>query len=173
MIPDFNTYIKESVWGDIRKRADGKELRREDDVDLMDQDRLWYYLRDNLYKTTSSVYDIRFFTFPYVSILVPISINGMWNSSSVSYLGIEGFDDPKGKVVTLDNRSVNRLPEGVYDQIKDNYSVKQIKETSRRQAHIKIYPKDGSPVTNTFYIEVIDFLLDNIRDGYNRLVIKK
>ena len=173
MIPDFNTYIKESVWGDIRKRADGKELRREDDVDLMDQDRLWDYLRDDLYKTTSSVYDIRFFTFPYDYILVPISINAMWNSSSVSYVGLEGFNDTKGKVVTIDYRSLNRFPDGVLEKLEEMYSVKHVRETSKKQGHIQITPKDGSPVTNTFYIEVIDFLLDNIRDDYNRLVIKK
>ena len=32
MIPDFNTYLKESVWGDIRKKSLGKEEREENHI---------------------------------------------------------------------------------------------------------------------------------------------
>ena len=30
MIPNFSTYLKESVWGDIRKKSLGQEERIED-----------------------------------------------------------------------------------------------------------------------------------------------
>ena len=32
MIPDFKTYIEESVWSDIQKRSMGKQVRKEDDL---------------------------------------------------------------------------------------------------------------------------------------------
>ena len=32
MIPDFKTYLKESVWSDIHRRSNGTQERKEDDV---------------------------------------------------------------------------------------------------------------------------------------------
>ena len=46
MIPNFNTYIKESVWGDIRKQGLGTEVKAEDDVNILSQDNLFEYLKD-------------------------------------------------------------------------------------------------------------------------------
>ncbi len=37
---DFN----ESFWGDVHKRSRGDEIRKEDDVDLMDEGNFWHYL---------------------------------------------------------------------------------------------------------------------------------
>ena len=171
-IKTFKEFIRESLWSDLQNKSLGQSVRREDDVDGMDKDRFWDYLRETLYKTTSSTYDIKLYTLPYDSILVPISINGMWRSSSVSYLALEGFNDTEGMVVTLDERSWWRLPPYMDEKIREKYFVKYVAETSKRQAYKKIFPKDKRPVTNSFFIEVIDFLLDNIKDGYNALVKK-
>ena len=32
MIPDFNTYIKESIWSDIQDRSAGETMRKEDEI---------------------------------------------------------------------------------------------------------------------------------------------
>ena len=32
MIPDFKTFIKESIWSDIQDRSSGEVMRKEDDV---------------------------------------------------------------------------------------------------------------------------------------------
>ena len=34
MIPDFNTYIGESVWADIHRRSNGEQIRKEDESEL-------------------------------------------------------------------------------------------------------------------------------------------
>ena len=47
MIPDFKTYIGESVWTDIQKRSSGDDIRREDDVNHMDFDTFADYIKDN------------------------------------------------------------------------------------------------------------------------------
>lgn len=164
--------ITESVWADIHRRSNGTQVRKEDDINGMDPDRFWDYLRLDLYKTTTSMYEIRFYTIPYDSIMIPISINSMHSSSSVTYVALEGFNDPKGMVVTMDNRSIHRLPDDVSETLDKMYSIGYVRETSKRQGHIIIKPKDGSPVTNTFFIEVVDFLLDNIKDSFNPLVKK-
>ena len=47
MIPKFNTYLKESVWGEMRKKSLGQEVRREDFVNTFTKDQFYEYLVDN------------------------------------------------------------------------------------------------------------------------------
>lgn len=49
MIPNFKTYIKESVWGDLHGRGIG-ELEREEDkgrINLLDKDEFFKYIKSN------------------------------------------------------------------------------------------------------------------------------
>ena len=34
MIPDFKTFIKESIWSDMQDRSSGQEIRKEDDNNI-------------------------------------------------------------------------------------------------------------------------------------------
>ena len=52
MIPDFKTYIGESVWTDMQKRSSGEDIRQEDDIDLLDIDGLYDYI-DTHYKQSA------------------------------------------------------------------------------------------------------------------------
>ena len=45
MIPDFRTYIGESIWADIHRRSNGEQIRKEDDVDLLDIEDFYDYLK--------------------------------------------------------------------------------------------------------------------------------
>ena len=163
--------LSESVWADIHKRSNGSQERKEDDIDVMDMDMFFEYLK-GLYKPTMSTYNVVIYHIPRTMILVPISINGLYRSSSVSYVSLELDEVSDKKIVTLDIRSLHRLPEGCEDKLKEVYKIKYMSDSPKRQAHIIISPKDSSDVTNKFYIEIIDFMLDNIKDGYNRLVKK-
>ena len=53
MIPDFKTYITESIWSDIQDRSMGKAVRKEDDIDLLDINELCEYLK-TIYKVDSN-----------------------------------------------------------------------------------------------------------------------
>ena len=44
MIPDFKTYIDESVWNDIRKRGNGTDVKKEDDIEHLDRDDMFDYI---------------------------------------------------------------------------------------------------------------------------------
>lgn len=46
MIPDFKTYIGESVWGKVLDRGAGETIRKEDDVNHMDFDTFADYIKD-------------------------------------------------------------------------------------------------------------------------------
>lgn len=45
MIPDFKTYLKESVWMDIHKQSTGDIERKEDNINNLSQDELFDYLK--------------------------------------------------------------------------------------------------------------------------------
>ena len=47
MIPDFKTYIKESIWSDIQDRSSGETVRKEDEINNLDISGLWDYINDN------------------------------------------------------------------------------------------------------------------------------
>jgi hypothetical protein len=51
MIPDFNTFIKESIWSDIHHRSNGSQIRKED-YNNLDRDGLYDYIFD-IYEQTS------------------------------------------------------------------------------------------------------------------------
>ena len=44
MIPDFKTYLRESVWSDMQDRGAGDIVKREDDVNLMGIEKFVKYL---------------------------------------------------------------------------------------------------------------------------------
>lgn len=47
MIPDFKTYLKESVWMDIHKHSNGDMDRREDDVNNLSPDEFVGYINEH------------------------------------------------------------------------------------------------------------------------------
>lgn len=51
MIPNFKTYIKESVWNDIRRRGNGTDIKKEDDINNMDMSEFCNYLYLNYWPT--------------------------------------------------------------------------------------------------------------------------
>lgn len=47
MIPDFKTFIKESIWSDIQDRSMGKTVRKEDDISNLDYVEFFKYLTEH------------------------------------------------------------------------------------------------------------------------------
>jgi hypothetical protein len=64
MIPDFKTYIKESYWSEMNRRSQGVKMRREDDVNNLDNEDFYEYLKrrynvgDGIIYNSSSTYSI-------------------------------------------------------------------------------------------------------------------
>lgn len=46
MIPDFKTYIKESIWGDVQRRGMGVQKKKEDEIEHLGFDGLYDLIRD-------------------------------------------------------------------------------------------------------------------------------
>ena len=62
MIPNFKTYIKESVWGDLHSRGIG-ELEREEDkgrINLLNKDEFFKYIKSNYEVFGTTLYKIEY-----------------------------------------------------------------------------------------------------------------
>ena len=155
MIPDFKTYIGESVWGDIRKQGLGKDVKAEDDVNTLDREGLLDYL-NTIYKNLNSFAKIKEHpTFNTIS--VPVLIKG--SSYRVYY-------DFNTNEVFVEYGMPYLIP-GFFTKLSDQYKLKSyiIQPGSGRYI---ISPKDGGEVNNKFFIDVIDFIINNIPDSFER-----
>ena len=47
MIPDFKTFIKESIWSDMQDRSAGETVRKEDDIDNLNYEEFFTYLTEH------------------------------------------------------------------------------------------------------------------------------
>ena len=149
MIPDFKTFISESIWSDMQDRSAGNKIRKEDDVNLLDIDGLCDYLNKHYKRTTP----FAFITNIGGILSVPIIRDTANNCVMYNYkLEI--------KSVSIVYEIVNQV-DGLLNLLYDNFSIKEI------TGLYWLSPKDGSEITNKFFIDVIDFLLENIPNSPN------
>ena len=178
MIPDFKTYIGESIWNDIRRRGNGSDIKKEDDIDSFDRDEMYDYLI-NYYKVLPSpwnVYEIK--NSPeYGRITVPIA----GNNNCTMYFDTKKYSNTLKKLTGKDWEYANlgqmvcinyTLPysfqKGLLLKLEDKFTLKSDK--GRNHIYYIVSPKDGSKITNSFFIEVINFILDNAQIGPSKAI---
>ena len=145
MIPNFATYLKESVWGGIRKKSLGQETRMENDVNHMSFDDFTTFITDTYSK------------------------NGNWFSISDSVSGkdlhidldiIDGitlkYNVSDGKLynILIDVHNKNLKPLNV-SKLENDFQIKQL--------HSKTYEVknlDGT-ISNNTYVKLIEFFMAN------------
>ena len=161
MIPDFKTYIGESVWADIHKRSNGEQERKEDiiNVNEMDPTEFYKYLIDT-YETKdfpNYLYGIKMSsTFKYID--VPV-LQCPDEDSIIYGIDYEFFTD--NKRLTMSYFVEKYFPE-LFAKMKEVYDVKSVTHAQaiyNKKTTIK--PLDGSECTNSFLINVIEFILKN------------
>ena len=161
MIPDFKTYITESIWSDIQDRSMGKTVRKEDDINLLDINEFCEYLK-TIYKTNSD---------NNISV-IKIEDN--------MYLTICLYEDEYGyyRYIYYDGDYINTQLDVIETlkcllEFERKFSIK-FNENDFVVNCIDIYPKDKAriPVTNKFFIEVLDFILDRINTPLEQKIKK-
>ena len=161
MIPDFKTFIRESIWSDMQDRSAGKTVRKEDDIDLLDINEFCEYLK-TIYKTNSDN-DIS---------VIKIEDN--------MYLTICLYEDEYGyyRYIYYDGHYINTQLDVIWTlkcllEFERKFSIK-FNENDFVVNCIDIYPKDKAriPVTNKFFIEVLDFILDRINTPLEQKIKK-
>ena len=158
MIPNFRTFLKESVWMDIHKRSVGDADRMEEDIDILDLHDFGIYL-DKIYRPVNQKFLAASYVTEYESsegflLCVHICENKNSNYVNAFYNGTQ---------VSL----IRAFGKPWYEDLNNNFHV------SITTSNFIITPKDGSEVTNSFFIEVVDFMLDHMPPvGYTRLINK-
>ena len=98
-----------------------------------------------------------------MSMLVLTDLNDIYR------LRLDNFSD-KDKFISFP-LTPNLKKDQLYHRLKDNYSITEI-ETIDHGAEIHIYPKNGE-VNNSFYVELIDFILENTGSSLTKNIKRK
>lgn len=167
--------VNESVWGDIRKRAEGMSERQEDNVNNLDGQGLLNYLEKH-YQTRKSPYNPN---------------NSLWNmfidinkviTIPVIFMGrsVSGKDNYNCfiRYYTYDNTvtigyNIKDISEKLFNLLNERYIVSSDRDNTRMTICYIIKPKDGGESSNSFLLEVLDFILDNIPQDAKQLIMKK
>jgi hypothetical protein len=167
MIPDFKTYIGESIWRNISQRSEGIKSRKEDSFNNMDIGEFYNYLKDNY-----RLIDFEEFYWitadengePEYEIWIPIMYPKNSKAGSHLYFIVYQYYD---KYLTISNNFSIDYPE-LSKLIDDNFVMRE---------HLKyndnlLYIGEKGKITYSFVIKVIDFIIDNAQDE-NEIIIDK
>ena len=157
--------FNESIWGKVLDRGAGETIRKEDDINLLDETGLVNYMK-KVYMPPSPNDDLQI-------------IGGEVNSGTII---ASLFKTNEGHYNIIYQKMSESNPEitfpvcpdsGIEELLKEHYTVISIPRYNNKIYYIK--PKDGSKITNKFFLEIIDFILDAIKDDDNiyQVIFKK
>ena len=151
--------ITESIWSDMQDRSAGDVVRREDDVNLMSGEDFCDYLNDNYISKDGHkiIYDDI-----YKRIRTSILKKFIAVSFSITY-------DYKSNIITMNDEIESLYPE-LCKMIKEKFKVDK-EYVNTNYTKFIISPSDGSECTNRFYVDVINFIIEN--GDENMLLMKK
>ena len=160
MIPDFKTYIGESLWGNIRDRVNGDDFRKELDMEgfknyLEDH----YELTDDVPKNTQMV--------SYNSIFTNVGINAFAVvNNGFSYFHLSLHDTGNGNYTLSINKTAQKLH--IFDLLRKEFIMTDAK---KGWSYI-LEPKEGK-VDRKFFIEVLNFIMSHVEAPEINVVRKK
>ena len=158
-------FLNESIWSDMQDRSAGDVVRKEDDINLLDETGLVNYMK-KVYMPPSPNDDLQI-------------IGGGVNSGTII---ASLFKTNEGHYNIIYQKMSESNPEitfpvcpdsGIEDLLKEHYTVISIPRYDNKIYYIR--PKDDSKITNKFFLEIIDFILDAIKDDDNiyQVIFKK
>ena len=155
--------ITESIWSDMQDRSAGEEIRKEDDINLLDSDGLYDYINKHYKRIAPFAFITNIGGMLSVPIIRGTVHNCVWYSP-----------ESEIKAVSIGDGMISQV-DGLLNLLYDNFSIKEI--NGKHDDEYTLYwisPKDGSEVTNKFFIDVIDFLLENIpkSPNYKKSIMK-
>ena len=151
--------ITESLWTDIQHRSAGDTVRKEDDIDHLDIYDFCEYLC-NTYKSMNPNRDVIGFplddliTFPFVCHKTEFNVWFQFKESGNEILYV----------------AIPDISPWWYPNIENDFKLESYPNDEK---YVSVFPKDGSKLTNSFAVTVIDYLLNNSDNKNNNLFIKK
>ena len=166
MIPDFKTYIGESIWRNISQRSEGIKFRKEDSFNNMDIDEFYNYLTEH-YSLSEGEFDWITTDYdgePVYEIWIPITRPKNSKVGVDSYFIVYQYYD---KCLTIANNFSIDFPE-LGKLIDDNFVMKE----HPKYNDDLLYIGEKEKITYSFVIKVIDFIINNVQDK-RELIINK
>ena len=157
MIPDFKTYIKESIWSDIQDRSTGNVVRKEDDINLLEPDDFITYIEKNYSMDNSPMEIINNKATSTIFIPFCTALRGV-------KIGMIFFDYDNMDIYT--HNSIQIYIPRLWKKLNTFFDL----SSNHFQEHYNtsIKPKDVSrKITNSYVLEVLNFIIDNIDDDVN------
>ena len=169
MIPDFKTYIGESVWTDMQKRSSGETIRKEDDVNLLDAYGLYDYIKQNY------------------SIKTQTTITRLVGNGGSIYISLYEDTDGYDTILMYDNIDGDRrlyisggfkeTGEYIYNEMCSEYTLTELNDEDpdgHPLGNIRIEPKGCryKNLTNKFFLEVLDFIIERIDKPLDKQIEK-
>ena len=151
--------IIESIWSDMQDRSSGKIVREEDDVNLMSGEDFCDYLNDNYISKDGHKIIYREDT---KNIFMSILKKFTSVSFSITY-------NYKNNTISMNDEIESLYPE-LCKMIKEKFKVDK-EYVNTNYTKFIISPSDGSECTNRFYVDVINFIIEN--GDENVLLFKK
>ena len=154
MIPDFKTYIKESIWSDIQDRSSGETVRKEDDVDRFGYEDFFVYLTEHYQPKSKKTDDgiggrTSIIDTDIIEIFVPIEyIDGKIKTLIIEMSKKDNSIVSMATSPTLFDKYVN-----LERMLSNNYTL----TTSRLSSKIYLRPKKKP--TNKTVVDLIDTFL--------------
>ena len=151
--------IIESIWSDMQDRSAGITQRKEDDINLMSGEDFCDYLNDNyISKDGHKIIYSEDSKSIYMSILKKYA--GFSYSITYNY---------ENNTINMNDEVESLCPE-LCKKIKENFKVDK-EYVNIGYTQFIISPSDGSECTNRFFVDVVNFIIDNADE--NVLSFKK
>ena len=165
MIPDFNTYIKESHWSEMNRRSQGIVVRKEDDIDLMDINHLKTYVKDHYAFKGDSVY-----LNEKGDRLIVYIFSTLYEGHPFHQLLVFQMKDDKKSVIVA--ATLKEDDEELFNKLIKKYKARG--DHYPYPVDYEVTPADKTkPVTNKFFLEVLDFIIDNVSPSEPKHMRKK
>ena len=149
--------LSESVWGDIRKKSLGKEDRKEDEINHLNPDEFCQYLRDR-YETKDFKIDNEQDT--RLSIPILNKFDSVTDCIHYNY---------KLNYISM-NTDIKVYVPDLYKQLYETFECEEVQMQSYVQ--LRIFPKDSHKCNNSFFVDVVDFIMNNAPQKYINISLK-
>ena len=173
MIPNFKTYVNESVWGEIRKKSLGQEEREETGIEHMSGWEFYEYI----VKTYHFAFPPHHETPHYNDVGDIITLPMLYYPNKTYKEGNNVYN----RVINVQIWDINKpeitcvcVPTSMMNE-NDELAKKLDREywmNTNNHFWSKVNPRNKEKITKKFILGVMDFILDN-PEPYNIVAVKK
>ena len=140
--------VNESIWSDMQERGTGDIVKKEDEIDHKDIEEFYEYLGDKYYFP-------RKYYFKFYEEVRMIDIPLCQQDAKIHNLM---YKPAKHQLFVLKYFISYLKSKNIYEQFNDKYRLEEWHMSY--DINVFIEPKDGGEVTNSFCVEVLEFIID-------------